>query len=370
VNTRALEILKVRTGLEGVEVAAGGITGVIRDPAIQSLPHPGLVLNEERKVEALKFASKLALEKGVTTIHALDGGPRNPGATAFILKTKGSLPIKVVQYNQSMKVKESLDLGLPRIGGCISADGAFESHTAALFEPYTDEPDNYGTLTYTQEEMSDFVLRAHQSGLQIAVHCEADRAIEQVLYGYERALRQFPRNDHRHRIEHFELPTENQIERVARSGVLTGMQPAFLPVFFFRGGVERYEVFLGRARLNRIHPYRTMLSQGILMAGGSDSPVTAIDPLLGIEAAVTHPHVEERLQILEAIELFTINGAKFAFEEDQKGSIETGKAGDLVVLSKDPCAVSPEKIGKISIQMTLVDGKMVFKRENTSLAVR
>ena len=89
-----------------------------------------------------------------------------------------------------MVIQEVLDLGLPRIGGCICADGAFESHTAALFEPYADEPDNYGTLTYTQEEMSDFILRAHQAGLQAAIHCEADRAIEQVLYAYERALRQ------------------------------------------------------------------------------------------------------------------------------------------------------------------------------------
>ena len=142
----------------------------------------------------------------MTTIHALDGGRRNPGATAFLLKIKDDLPLKIVPYNQSMEIKETLDLGLPRIGGCICADGAFESHTAALFEPYADEPDNYGTLTYTQEEMSDFILRAHQAGLQIAIHCEADRAIEQVLYAYERALRHFPRKDHRHRIEHFEIP--------------------------------------------------------------------------------------------------------------------------------------------------------------------
>ena len=104
-----------------------------------------------------------------------------------------------------------------------------------------------------------------------------------------------------------------------------------------------------------------MLSYGILMAGGSDSPVTKIDPLSGIEAAATHPHSEERLPVLEAIKLFTINGARFGFEEDQKGSIETGKAADLVVLSEDPCSVPPERIGKISVEMTLVDGKIAFK---------
>jgi predicted amidohydrolase YtcJ len=366
-NSKALEVLKIPKGMEGVEQGAGGITGVIRDPAIQKLSHPGLSFTDEKKIEALNVACRLALQRGVTTFHALDGGPRNPGATAFLLKVRAALPLKIVPYNQSMVIQEALDLGLPRIGGCICADGAFESHTAALFEPYADEPDHYGSLTYTQEEMSDFILRAHRAGLQCAVHCEADRAIEQVLYAYERALRDLPRKDHRHRIEHFEIPTENQMERVARAGVLVAMQPSFLRTFFFRDGVDRYEAFLGRARLKRIHPYKTMLSHGILMAGGSDSPVTRINPLLGIEAAVTHPHVNERLSVLEAIKLFTINGARFAFEEREKGSIESGKAADLVILSEDPCSVDPERIGKIQIEMTLVDGKVAFRSENTRL---
>jgi hypothetical protein len=106
------------------------------------------------------------------------------------------------------------------------------------------------------------------------------------------------------------------------------------------------------------------------MAGGSDSPVTRIDPLQGIEAAATHPHSEERLPILEAIKLFTINGAKFAFEEKEKGSIEPGKAADLVVLSENPCAVDPGKIGKIPIEMTIVDGRIVYRNEQTDLVLQ
>ena len=143
---------------------------------------------------------------------------------------------------------------------------------------------------------------------------------------------------------------------------MPAMQPSFLPVFFFRGGVERYEAFFGRPRLKRIHPYRTMINCGIPIAGGSDSPVTPIDPLAGIEAAANHLHTEERIPVLEVIKMFTINGARFAFEENAKGSIEVGKAADLVVLSEDPCAVPPDRIGKISVEMTLLDGKIVFQR--------
>jgi hypothetical protein len=361
-NTKALEILDVPKDLDGIEKESGEMTGVVRDPAIQVLPHPGFAMSEERKREALKLASQTAAQKGVTTLHALDGGTRNAGAIEYLRSVEKDLDVKLVLYNQTMEIEEVLDSGLPRIGGCICADGAFESHTAALFEPYADEPDNYGTLTFTQTEMSDFILQAHQQGFQVAIHCEGDRAIEQVLFSYESALRRLGRDDHRHRIEHFEIPTESQLERVARAGIVAGMQPAFLPIFFFRDGIERYETFLGKARVKRIHPYRTMLSHGILMTGGSDSPVTRIDPLLGISAAVNHPHSDERLPVLEAIKLFTMNGAKSAFEENVKGSIEAGKAADLVVLSEDPLSVDPDKIETTSVEMTLINGKIVFSK--------
>jgi hypothetical protein len=202
-NTKAIEILGVPKELDGIEKESGEMTGVIRDPAIQVLPHPGLAMSEERKREALKLASQLSARKGVTTLHALDGGARNSGAIEYLRSIEDDLSVKLVLYNQTMEIKEVLDSGLPRIGGCICADGAFESHTAALLEPYADEPDHYGTLTYTQKEMSDFILQAHQQGFQVAIHCEGDRAIEQVLFAYESALRCLLRNDQRHRIEHF-----------------------------------------------------------------------------------------------------------------------------------------------------------------------
>ena len=310
------------------------------------------------------MASQMALERGITTLHALDGGFLGPGDTALILRFKDELPVRIVVYNQSMDVEETVNLGLPRIGGCICADGAFEAHTAALFEPYADEPDNYGAMTYTKEEMTGFILKAHQAGLQIAVHCEADRSIEQVLSAYERALRENRREDHRHRIEHFELPTENQIERVARAGVMVAMQPAFLPAFIGMR-MEKYEALLGEPRLKWVHPYRTILDHGILIAGGSDSPVTAYDPLAGVQAAVDHPNPEQRVSPIEAIEMFTISGARIAFEEDEKGSLEPGKWADLVVLSDDPCVVRPDRIGQIAVDMTMVGGKIVF-RANTA----
>ncbi len=294
-NTKALEILNVPLDLDGLDLEAGRPTGVVRDPGILTFVHPAMAkfTSADEKADILLGASRLALERGITTLHALDGGEWGPGDTETICSNLDKLPLRVVCYNQSMNLAEVQKLGLPRVGGCICADGAFEAHTAALFEPYADEPDNYGALTFSQETMDAFVLEAHRAGLQIAVHCESDRAIEQVLWAMEKALRAHPRQDHRHRIEHLELPTPNQIERMARAGIMASMQPAFIPAFIGMNDMELYEVLLGRPRLRWVHPYRTILDAGIPISGGSDSPVTPYRPLAGVEAAVNHPNGAE-----------------------------------------------------------------------------
>ncbi|MEW5725409.1 MAG: amidohydrolase [Thermodesulfobacteriota bacterium] len=337
-NSKGFEAVKPPLGLPGLDLSGGRPTGVVRDPGILTFIHPAMsrLIPKETRVEALEAAAEAALRQGVTTVHALDGGDLGPGDTRLICQYKDRLPLRVVSYNQSMDLAEVEELGLPRVGGCICADGAFEAHTAALFEPYLDEPDNYGALTFTQEVMDDFILRAHKAGLQIAVHCESERSIEQVLWAMEKALRAFPRADHRHRIEHFELPTWNQIERLARAGIIASMQPAFIPAFIGPERMERYEVLLGRARLDRVHPYRTILDHQVPLCGGSDSPVTPYAPLRGIMAAVDHPNPDQRVTVREALEMFTSTAAWAAFEEHEKGTLEPGKLADLVVLDESP----------------------------------
>jgi len=357
-NSRALELINPPPALAGVDQAAGQLTGVVRDPGILTYVHPAMsrLVAEDEKIEFLQQASQMALGSGITTLHALDGGDLGPGDIRVIWAHRDKLPLRVVCYNQSMDLSEVQDLGLPRVGGCICADGAFEAHTAALFEPYADDPDNYGELTYSQQTMDHFILEANRTGLQISVHCESERSIEQVLWAMEKALRDFPRTDHRHRIEHLELPTYNQIERMAKAGIMTGMQPAFIPAFIGQPNMEFYNSLLGAARLDRVHPYRTILDHGIPICGGSDSPVTPYDPLAGIQAAVNHPNADERVTLHEALEMFTATAAWSAFEEKEKGTIEPGKLADLVVLSADPFAVDAEQIADIDINQVFVGG--------------
>ena len=357
-NTRALEIVNPPLDLDGLDMEEGTPTGVVRDPGILTFVHPAMaaITPEIKKVDALLAASKMALTKGITTLHALDGGDLGPGETKLVWSNRHHLPVHIVCYNQSMEIGEVKALGLPRIGGCICSDGAFEAHTAALFEPYADEPDNYGALTYSQETMDAFILAAHREGLQIAVHCESERSIEQVLWAMEKALRAFPREDHRHRIEHLELPTFNQIERMAQAGIMASMQPAFIPAFIGQENMEVYGALLGKARLERVHPYRTILDAGIPISGGSDSPVTPYNPLAGIQAAVNHPNPTQRVSVREAIAMFTETAAWSAFEEKEKGTLEPGKLADLVVLDENPLEIATDRIEDIGVHGVYVEG--------------
>lgn len=357
-NTRALDILSLPPEAEGMDADADGPTGVVRDPAILTLVHPamGRLTPEAEKIDFIRAAGRMALRRGITTLHALDGGDLGPGDTEVIHANLDRSPVRLVLYNQSMDLAEVRRMGLPRVGGCICADGAFEAHTAALFEPYADEPDNDGALTYSQEVMDDFVMAAHRKGLQIAVHCESERSIEQVLRAMEKALWAEPRSDHRHRIEHLELPTWNQIERMARAGITAAMQPAFIPAFIGAERMETYEVLLGKVRLDRVHPYRTLLDAGVPICGGSDSPVTPYNPLAGIQAAATHPNPAQRVTVREALAMFTRTAAWSAFEEADKGTLAPGRLADFVVLSADPLETPAERIGGIGVEDVYIGG--------------
>ena len=260
-------------------------------------------------------------------------------------------------YFQATDVLKAQAWGLERIGGCLLADGSYGEHTTALKEPYFDDPATRGDLYFNDRELDDFVGRAHRAGLQISLHAIGDRAIEQVLSAYERALKKWPREDHRHRIEHFSLPTRAQIEKAAELGVAVAMQPNFaaLPPDHQPGAfrVAGYKQ-LGPERISRRHPYRWILDAGVLVAGGSGTRTP--DPLEGIRAVAAHPEEERRLTTYEALSLFTVNAARIGFQEKEKGTLEPGKAADLVVLNRNPLTLEPDRLDHVRVEMTIAGG--------------
>lgn len=365
VNSLAIEILKLKPGMAGVNLdAKGEITGLIQDPAsARPLSSGDDFKDKTEAMEALILVTKEAASVGITTLFAKESLEN----IEFIMKNTAKVPVRIhpmvfpgfgaASLDEVMKSKY---LG-KHVCICNLTDGSVEGRTAALYEPYTDDPTTLGMLHHSDEKFYAFVEKVHRAGGQISVHAEADRAIDQVLWAYEKALEKYPRQDHRHRIEHFEIVTPTQIKRAARLGVALGMQPMF--VTMCEGpNLDYYRSLIGDARVKRAHVYRSILDEGVLVAGGSDTPVTRMNPLGGIQALVNHPLKEQRIDMYEAIEIFTINGAKIGFEEDIKGSIEPGKLADFVVLADDPYRVLEDKIGDIKVEMTIVGGKVVYER--------
>lgn len=375
VSSRAWERIALPAGTPGVDTdGAGRRAGVLRGVANTRARYAyySEIVTDDMRVAALHRASRMALEVGITTVHALDGGsPDGRGwlperDIVVLLDERGRLPVHTVVYFQSIHVEVARDLGLPRIGGCVWVDGTYFERTAGLAEPYADDPGNCGCLYFEQAELDAFVWEAHRAGLQVSMHAIGDAAIEQLLLALERALRREPRGDHRHRIEHFSLPTGAQIERMASLGVVASMQPNFAihPPLDESGhrtgaGLER---LLGTPRFGRRHPYRRLLDAGVLVCGGSDADPAPMGPLIGVERLVSHPESIRRLSAHEALRLYTANAARAAFEEADRGTVSVGKVADLVVLAQDPTTAPAASLSQIGIDLTMVAGRIAHER--------
>jgi predicted amidohydrolase YtcJ len=137
--------------------------------------------------------------------------------------------------------------------------------------------------------------------------------------------------------------------------VALAIQPPFNHYWPHTGYVRN----VGKERASKAVPVRSLMCPGLLVAGGSDSTVTPLGPLIGVHAAVNHSNTSERVSVQEALELYTINGARIAFQEDDRGSLQVGKLGDLVVLAEDPFEIDPRRIKDISVEMTVIGGEIV-----------
>ncbi len=228
-------------------------------------------------------------------------------------------------------------------------------------EDGTTEP--VGEPYYGQEEVDHLVLDAASHGLQVAIHCIGNRAVEQGLNAFERAQREIPRGDPRYRIEHFSFAVPEQIERAKSLGVIISHQPPFLQAIG-----DFFETRTAEAGIDSPPiPYRSMLDAGLFVASGSDFPCAPVEPLLGLYSIVSRRSREgkvivedEAITPIEALRTYTLNSATAMFREHEAGSIEVGKRADLVVLSQDPTLVDPTYIRDIVVQQTYVDGDLEY----------
>jgi predicted amidohydrolase YtcJ len=313
----------------------GRPTGVLRGEAYERasrvFKHR---LAPEAVREALQLAGRQAAAKGVTTIGALVGvEDTTEDEWRVLLEGLAACEVTSVPYLQTWDVEVPRRFGLKQAGGCLLIDGSFGSRTAALSQSYSDAPGNSGAGYVSDEKLLSFLRAAAAADLQSAVHAIGDRAVEQVVRCHEQLAGSGSGNPLRHRIEHAELLSESLIDRIAGLGVVLGVQPAFEIEW---GGPNRmYALRLG-SRWHSTNPYRRLLDSGVPLAGGSDAPITQIDPVAGIRAAIERPNHHETITGEEALAMFT-SGAAFALNrEGACGSIEIGKDADITVLTSDP----------------------------------
>jgi predicted amidohydrolase YtcJ len=247
----------------------------------------------------------------------------------------------------------------------LLADGALGSRGAALHEPYCDDPGNTGLVLVPGEEVERLTLEAGALGFQVCVHAIGDRANTLVLDAYERALSRAPRPDHRLRVEHAQILTDADVPRFRHLGVLPSMQATHCTSDMAWAG-ER----LGPERLRGAYAWRSLLSTGVVIAGGSDFPVESPNPFHGIHAAVTRRprdgddpgwQPEQRMTREEAVRSFTSWNAFAARQDAELGTLQVGKRADLAVLSEDVFTCPAERIPDIRPVLTLLDGEVVFR---------
>jgi predicted amidohydrolase YtcJ len=242
------------------------------------------------------------------------------------------------------------------------ADGGLSGATAALSVPYR-HAETRGVLRFEPDELFELAREAHVAGWRIATHAIGDVAIEQVLDLYER-LGAHPRG-YAHRIEHFGLPTPEQVARAQRQDVFVVPQPIFIHSLG-----PNFRRYLPDPLLARCYPLRDMFRAPLCVALSSDAPVVEDDnPLTGIMAAITRRDCEgqpiaanQAIGIREALEGYTLSGAVVSGDAQNRGSLDVGKWADLAVLSGDPLTAEPEALPSLHVDMTFLGGHMVYER--------
>jgi predicted amidohydrolase YtcJ len=353
--------------------AYGEPTGLLRETAMRLVYGQFPPRTRAELKDALRAAGERFLAYGITSVGEASIRTSDEFAAYQELAAEGELPVRVFTM---MLIDDTLDalagLGMRtgwgddwlRIGPAkLFQDGSGGGRTAAMTTDYVNDPGNRGITIYDQAGLNERFARAHAAGFQLAAHAIGDRAITMILDAYEAALTTSPKTDHRFRIEHCGMCTPEIIDRMARMQVIAVPQPNFI----YELG-DSYIRNFTEDQLACSYPGRTWFDRGIVVVGSSDVPVVDCNVLRNLCSAVTRLTATgqrmgpgQGVTIDEALVMFTRHGAFASFEEGIKGTISPGKLADLVVLSGDPRAIPAEDLPSLSVEMTVVDGRVAFE---------
>lgn len=389
VNSMALElggITKDTPNPQGGEILkdeSGEPTGILTDTAasaVRSLIPP---FNEERQKEALLLAQDELFSYGLTTSMDAGSGLEDIQYMKDLYES-GDLKIRLYTMVDSGPSAEAYYEKGPEVGlydnrltmNCIKfyTDGSLGARSAWMLEEYSDRAGHFGNSRHTYDEFYELIKAAREHGFQVATHAIGDAANKQVVDIYEKVLKEMPLENHRYRIEHFQIATLEDIQRIADLGIVPAMQSVHAT-----SDKNMAEDRVGSERIKGAYAWRKVLNTGNVIVNGSDANVELVNPYHGLYAAVTRSgrdgepaggwYPEENMTREEALRSFTIWAAYGQFEEDIKGSLEVGKLADFVVLDRDYMTVPARDIKDILPLATIVGGEIVYAKNNSKITV-
>jgi predicted amidohydrolase YtcJ len=354
-------------GREGLGLATG------EDPMLSATA-------QQRRTDmaAIKRGLAYCAALGITSIHNMDGNFYQL-ELLDALRQEGDLICRVqVPWHQKNyfapdRIDEALEMRRRYNDDMLYSgrvkifmDGVLESMTAFMLDDYPHHPGTRGLPLFTADEFNELAIRADKHGLQISVHAIGDGAVRRTLDGYEAARRVNGKRDSRHRIEHIEVIDPADIKRFKELGVTASMQP------IVGLGVPGIPLEPCRERIGKKLPFayawQTLREAGAHMSFSSDWPISPLDPLLGMQAAMTQVPLEpdcppQRQCLMDTISAFTSDAAHTEFAEAKKGRMTRGLLADVVVLDGDIETTPAAEVSTIKPMVTICDGRINFERE-------
>ena len=392
-NSKALEMASIG---KNYQAGSGGIVeldkdgmpnGILREQSTKVfddiLPDP--LKNIEVQKRIMQDVLNDMSSKGITTIHTYAAKIWQYNEDISIYKNfekEGKLPLRVTVcidelFEPEILTKEKLNNPYRKVqlgAYKIFSDGSMGSRSAALKEPYSDDPKNSGFMLFTQEELNNKILTGYEHGLQPAIHAIGDRALDMTLSAIEYTLKttkekgmtdEEQKKRLPFRIIHVQMIDDDLLERMKKLPLVLDIQPIFLCT-----DLHWIEDRIGKERLKGSFALKTMEKAGLIQTGGSDCPVETYEPLKGIYAAVTRQDMEgyptegflpeERLSVYEALCMYTKNVPYATGQESVLGTLEIGKFADLTVLEKNLFKIDKKEIKDVKVEQTYVAGNCVF----------
>jgi predicted amidohydrolase YtcJ len=358
----------------------GALLESAQDIVARIVPQPSRV----EKLQALRAGIKWANQNGITRVHSAGGDFEQLALLDELRQTKQLTLRFYIAYflNPPELRKEDLatiedahnkyhDEWIDVSAVKFMIDGVIESHTAAMLEPYTDQPSTKGSLFWDPEKYKAAVAELDKRNLQLFTHAIGDYAIRTSLDTYEFALNKNHSKDHRPRIEHIESISTADIPRFGKLGVIASMQP--LHSYPDDDTLNVWVPNIGLDRASRAWVWKSIAETGGRYAFGSDWPVVTLDPWKGMQTAVTRQTsggkpgggfvASQRLTVSQAIEGYTSGAAYAGRREKTEGSIEAGKVADIIILNQNLFDIDPQHIDTTKVVTTIVGGKIVYEAD-------